>query len=355
MSRIPRVAFYAPMKSPDHAIPSGDREIARLTIRALKLAGCDVTVVSDLRTWEGQGDTDAQRRIVSAAATEVERIAQVSGSSGTDIWYTYHCYYKAPDLLGPEVSDRLSIPYVIAEPSISARRRNGPWADFAAASDAAIAKADRLLWTTKRDCPALQEAGCGERMVHFPAFTDPGDAPTRTAAATPLRLVTVAMMRDGDKLESYCRLARALEHVEQAWSLTVVGDGPAQEAVRFAFQQHNGHVIWHGREDNPLHLRNLLSESDVFVWPGVGEGVGMVYLEAMAAGLPVAAESHPSQLDLVPCPLANPDGPAEFAALIESLAKDEPAGARARAHVVQHHSIQAAAQKLNAVIGELCT
>ncbi|MEO1722987.1 MAG: hypothetical protein AAFR84_11325, partial [Pseudomonadota bacterium] len=35
------VAFYAPMKSPDHPTPSGDREIARHLLTALSAAGAN--------------------------------------------------------------------------------------------------------------------------------------------------------------------------------------------------------------------------------------------------------------------------------------------------------------------------
>jgi len=34
-----RIAFYAPLKPPDHPVPSGDRRIAELFLRALRQAG----------------------------------------------------------------------------------------------------------------------------------------------------------------------------------------------------------------------------------------------------------------------------------------------------------------------------
>jgi hypothetical protein len=34
-----RVAFYAPLKAPDHDTPSGDRRMAELLVGALELAG----------------------------------------------------------------------------------------------------------------------------------------------------------------------------------------------------------------------------------------------------------------------------------------------------------------------------
>ena len=37
-----RIAFYAPMKPPNHPVPSGDRTMARLMMAALELAGHEV-------------------------------------------------------------------------------------------------------------------------------------------------------------------------------------------------------------------------------------------------------------------------------------------------------------------------
>ena len=39
-----RIAFYAPLKSPNHPVPSGDRLMARLLIAALQRAGHDVEI-----------------------------------------------------------------------------------------------------------------------------------------------------------------------------------------------------------------------------------------------------------------------------------------------------------------------
>ena len=43
------VAFYAPLKPPDHPIPSGDRRMARVLLRALASAGQAVELASRLR------------------------------------------------------------------------------------------------------------------------------------------------------------------------------------------------------------------------------------------------------------------------------------------------------------------
>ena len=50
-----RAAFYAPMKPPDHPVPSGDREMARALIAALGRAGVRAEPVSSLRLRDGAG------------------------------------------------------------------------------------------------------------------------------------------------------------------------------------------------------------------------------------------------------------------------------------------------------------
>ena len=46
-----RIAFYAPLKPPDHPVPSGDRRIARLLLEALRRAGHEVALASRLRSY----------------------------------------------------------------------------------------------------------------------------------------------------------------------------------------------------------------------------------------------------------------------------------------------------------------
>ena len=69
-----RIAFYAPMKPPDHQVPSGDRRMARLLMQALRGAGHEVELASRLRSWEGQGDRRRQARIRGDAARLAERL-----------------------------------------------------------------------------------------------------------------------------------------------------------------------------------------------------------------------------------------------------------------------------------------
>ncbi|MFK7945894.1 MAG: glycosyltransferase family 4 protein [Paracoccaceae bacterium] len=354
MQSAPRVAFYAPMKAPDHPTPSGDRKIARLTLTALERAGFAPFVASELRTLDIMGNAVAQTAIWAAAEAEITRIVPALAAAPPDLWFTYHSYYKAPDLIGPTVSQELGIPYVVSEPSVSAKRRDGAWSAFAKASEQAIGAADLLFWTTERDRPALEEAGYSSKMQHLPAFLDPGPAPRSAKAGNPLRLLTVAMMRPGDKIESYRRIAAALIHLTVDWQLEIIGDGPGRPEVEDLFNGLTGPVHFLGAMDDASAIRAHMDASDLFLWPGVNEGVGMVWLEAQAAGLPVIAEDHPAAQALVQNRLGAPSDAARLADLIVETAAGLPArAASARAHVEQHHSLNSASIALRDAMSEL--
>lgn len=357
-----RIAFYAPMKPPDHPTPSGDRRIARLMQRALDRAGHASFLASDLRTRDGVGDARAQARLVAAAEVEADRLIRALRADPPALWFTYHCYYKAPDLIGPAVARALAIPYAVTEGTRSPRRLDGPWARFAAAAEAALDQAAAIFWFTRRDLPALEAARpAGQRLVRLAPFTALGTVAARPVAADgPLRLVAVAMMRAPDKLASYRALAAALVLLDDVdWTLTIGGDGPAQAEVRTAFARFGTRIVWAGRHDARADVHALYEAADLLVWPGVNEGFGMVYLEAQAAGRAVVAEDRPGVRDVVaPGSALIPPGDAvAFAVAIRRFARDRAAlaaaGNAARTYMTAHHGIEAAARTLRETLEPL--
>ena len=147
------VAFYAPMKSPRHDTPSGDRRMAQLLMQALTLAGHAVELASEFRSYDGQGDPARQERLRDQGSQTAEALlAAFAGRPAGDrptAWFTYHLYHKAPDWLGPAVSRALEIPYVIAEASYAPKRAGGPWSLGHGAAATAIAAADHVLCLTR--------------------------------------------------------------------------------------------------------------------------------------------------------------------------------------------------------------
>jgi len=292
-----RVAFYAPMKPPGHPRPSGDRRIARLFLRALGLAGFDVFTASEFRSWDGGG---GRREKLARRGRQIAE--ELKKTARADAWFTYHAYHKAPDHLGAAVSRAWGVPYFIAEASVAAKQAGGPWDAGHRQTLACLRAAKKILTLNPRDVPGLRAAlGGGEKIVRMkPFLAAPETLPEKSATRKKLALrykmdvqktwlVTVAMMRDGDKLRSYRILADALQTLRgDDWRLLVVGDGGARGDVEKIFAVLGGRAVFAG-ELGEGGVTEALSAGDVFVWPAVNEALGMVLLEAHSCGLPVAA------------------------------------------------------------------
>ena len=305
-----RIAFYAPLKSPTHPTPSGDRRVARLLMDALVLAGHQVDLVSDFRSFEGRGDASAQAALRAQgdaiAASLLQTWCGGPRSAWPDLWLTYHLYYKAPDWLGPPVCRRLGIPYVVAEASYAPKRAGGPWAIGHAAVHDALRCADLLLCPTADDVPALRLAVQPQaRVQRLPPFLDPAPYQAAAAAREPHRarlaqslgldpsvpwIVVSAMMRPGDKTASYEILAQVLARVvDQPWQMLVAGDGLAGPAIRSLLEQAAPGRCRFAGECDADALAAVYAACDLCVWPAVNEAYGMAMLEAQAAGVAVVS------------------------------------------------------------------
>ena len=126
-----RIAFYAPLKSPTSTVPSGDRMIARMFIRALEMKGHDVTLASRLRTFDDGRIQGRQQRLRDLGERAADRLIKRYRSMAIEdlpaLWFTYHLYHKAPDWIGPKAASALAIPYVIAEASHAPKQAEGKW------------------------------------------------------------------------------------------------------------------------------------------------------------------------------------------------------------------------------------
>ena len=172
-----KIAFYAPLKSPRHARPSGDRRIARLFIRALEMAGYEVELASELRAWEGAGDARRQAEIraqgLAEAAELIARYRRLSPAERPQIWFTYHLYHKAPDWLGAAVCADLRLPYVLAEASVAGKRAGGDWCEGYAQSLAAVRRAAVIFTLNSNDVAGLESvAGRAGKIVQMRPFAE---------------------------------------------------------------------------------------------------------------------------------------------------------------------------------------
>ena len=358
-----RIAFYAPLKPPDHPVPSGDRQIAQLFLAALRLAGHEPILVSRFRSYDGYGDALRQTRLAIIGKQIAERLIclyQEPREFTPELWFSYHVYHKAPDWLGPPVAGGLGIPYVVAEASITPTQRCGKWAAGHRAVESAIRQADVVIGLNSEDraciLPLLREP---RQWVALKPFVDASTYGRKGETEDgPRRLITVAMMREGDKLASYRLLGDALcRLLDLPWSLEVIGDGPARRDVENALAPLNERVIWMGLL-NHAAIAERLALADLFVWPACNEAFGMALLEAQASGLPVVAGAIGGVGEIVVSEvtglLVAPGDALAFAAAVRGAILDS--GQRstfakaARHRVLVEHNLPTAARRLAAVI-----
>jgi len=358
-----RIAFYAPLKPPDHPVPSGDRRMAQLFFDAVRLAGHEPLLVSRFRSYDGGGNAVRQARLGAFGRRVAERQLhhwRGSPTSAPNLWFSYHVYHKAPDWLGPIVADGLGIPYVAAEASVAPRQAWGSWALGHRATECAIRQAAAVIGLNPADresvLPYLRDP---QRWVAFKPFVDAESYGLDVRReGDPPRLITVAMMRPGDKLTSYQILGDALSRlVDLPWSLEVIGDGPARGDVSSALAVLQGRVNWMGPLDHKS-VAERLAAADLFVWPANNEALGMALLEAQASGLPVVAGAAGGVEEIVvsgTTGLIVPAGDAlAFEAAVRSLVIDSRRrsafGAAARLRVLRDHDLPVAARRLADVL-----
>ena len=345
------IAFFAPLQPPGHPMPSGDRAMGRALIAALEAGGHCVTLASDLRLHDRHGDTDHQDALFARARDEVTRLLSDPQAKTWTAWLTYHNYYKAPDLIGPAVARGLGIPYLQVESTRARKRLVGPWARFAAAAEAASDTAHTILYVTERDAETLRrDAPEGQILRHLPPFLARSDLPEPSTLKG--AMLSVGMMRAGDKMESYALTARTLASLPKAlyWRLEIAGDGPKRDAVAAMMEPFGDRVRLLGALDADT-LATKYGQASLLLWPGVNEAFGLSYLEAQAAGVPVVAQNRPGVRDVVHTPLTDVTaGPTSLASevlhLITHPKEQRELGATARAAVADRHLLTHATNTL---------
>ena len=147
----------------------------------------------------------------------------------------------------------------------------------------------RTLVPTRTQCDELAARGFREPVIWGRGVdTELFHPDRRTALPGPgPHLMYMGRVAVEKNIEAFL----ALETQGTRW---VVGGGPALEALRASHPE----VRFTGPKFG-VELAGLLASADVFVFPSLTDTFGIVLLEAMACGLPVAAYPAPGPRDVV--------------------------------------------------------
>ncbi len=335
--------------------------MARLLIDCMAGAGYQVELASKLRAFVNNSDDHTEvEQLKIHAQSEIQRLTKLwTQQQAPALWFCYHPYYKSPDLIGPALCKTFNIAYITAEASYSQRRTQGVWGALQGHVLTSINNAAVNICFTERDKIGLQHAAPAANLVALRPFIDTAAFAQQHSCPEAPHLATVAMMRAGDKMDSYISLAAALERLLHVpWSLSVVGDGPLRSEVQALFARFPaGRIIWHGLLDR-ADIAALFARSTLYVWPGWGEAYGLAYLEAQAAGLPVIAfdtAGVPEVVDAQYSGILTAAGDDKLFA--EAVAKflNNPqeraqVSQRARSHVLLKHGFEQARTALDLIL-----
>lgn len=294
-----KICFYAPFKSIGHSHPSGDVVIANGLYDFFSRQGHTLRLASTLRTrwifWKPW--------LLPHFLRERYRVVRRFSRKNTDLWFTYHSYYKGPDLLGPAAANKIRIPYVIFQGVFSTKRKRDirTWPGFVL-NKRALCAADHVFTNKRVDLLNLQRLLPSHRITYVAPGIFPEDfrfdPKARQQMRSELRLgdepvvLSAAMFRPGVKtqgLEWVIRTCGRLLNHGNRCHLLIAGDGKERKRLQnLARVKLNGRAHFIGKLPRDK-MYKFYSAGDLFVFPGIKEGLGMVFLEAQACGLPVVA------------------------------------------------------------------
>jgi len=362
------IAYYMPFKPLGHPNPSGDLILGTEIHDHLNRAGHQCRLVSRLRCRWIYLHPGKMLQLLWERHRIVRRLRQAP----PDLWLSYHCYYKAPDLLGPWCAARLGIPYVIFQGIYSTKRRRQLLARPGFHLNRRSLLAASLVFTNKRrDQKNLLRLLPPERVhyirpgIHTTAFTFSEKDRQRQRGAwgvdDEVVIMAAAMFRPGVKTEGLRIVIGACGELlarGRNIRLVIAGDGRyRRELEELAAHALGPRATFCGRVPRN-ELAALYSGADIFAFPGIEESLGLVYLEAQSCGLPVVAYGDwggsEAVLDGRTGLLSPAADPRQFMENIDRLVQDATLrkllGRQASLHVRTNHELVAGYEGLTEIL-----
>ncbi|GAA3723067.1 hypothetical protein GCM10022268_34080 [Sphingomonas cynarae] len=249
--------------------------LPRARARGLTVKAIDPGDVADLSRWFARTRPDIVH-VHAGIGWEGHASAQAAHDAGARVVRTEH------------------LPYLLTD------------ADQRAAHRAGLSHVDRLIAVSGAVADSHARAEFGNRLVTILNGVVPPTAPTKPRAT----LRRYGALDDGPVLLMAARFAEQKDHrlildampairaVHPRVTLLLAGEGPLHWTIarQIAARGLAGSVRMLGQRDD---LPDLMGAADLLVLPSRFEGLSLVALEAMAAGLPVVASDAPGNAGML--------------------------------------------------------
>jgi glycosyltransferase involved in cell wall biosynthesis len=366
-----RIAFYCSLASTAEPQASGDRTQALALITALRDQGHEVEIISEYKAklfWR----RPARWRLPAAVWAAWRR----TRGFRPDAWLTFVSQWDAPDVMGPLLTARRGIRYVIYKSPYRGRtysdlrRREGSllqtWAALPgwALHRVALRRADSLVVNKAADFMGYQQdpvaspkLGLLWPAVPLGQFRPDEAQRARVRQGVGVPADTAVLLSVGRLWDKMGRKAASLKFLIDATEeligrgrrvrLVIVGDGEDKPEIEEHAAKLGPAVTFTGPVDY-ADLPGWYNAADVFAYPGLRESIGLVHLEAQACGLPVVAFANGGMPSIVKDGetgfLVPPMDQPAFVQRLDQLVRDgelrRRLGGGGRAHVEEHHNLE---------------
>ncbi|MBI3625719.1 MAG: glycosyltransferase family 4 protein [Candidatus Rokubacteria bacterium] len=228
-----------------------------------------------------------------------------------------------------------------------------------------VARADRVVVTSRYCADVVMRAyGAPSRKISIvPELIDLADwearfAQARRRPAEGPTVLCVARMYPRKRIEDLLAAAVILRHRLPYVQVRIVGSGPEhRRLLRLHGELGLSAAVHFLGEVSRTRLAEEYANADCFCLPSLQEGFGIVFLEAMAAGLPVVACRAAAVPEVVPDGvtglLVEPRSPERLTGALEEILTDSARrkeyGEAARRRALEFSSPRVARQFLEAV------
>jgi glycosyltransferase involved in cell wall biosynthesis len=136
------------------------------------------------------------------------------------------------------------------------------------------------------------------KIVTIPNAVDPADFPPSPIPAANPRPYPIGFLGRLDPIKKVPDLLSAVALLGDLVHLHIFGEGPERQRIEQMIHTLNLHarITMHGSVPAP---QAALSQIGLLVLPSISEGMPMVLIEAMAAGVPVVGRDVPGVRDLI--------------------------------------------------------